>query len=358
MEKKYWLGLKLMPVLDSRVSKVIDYFGTAEEVWSAKSSDFLKIEGINLKVAEAIIKERAEVDLDFWWQKYKNLGIDILTIFDKDYPALLKEIHSPPPVLFFKGNLIKSYSQAVAVVGSRRASAYGRAFAEELASNLSEMGITVVSGVARGIDSAAHRGALRGKGSTIGVLGCGLDVVYPSENKLIYEAISKQGSLISEYRIKTKPLKWNFPARNRIISGLTRGIVVVEASEKSGALITADFALEQGREVFAVPGNPKNNLARGPHKLLKSGACLIESAEDIVEALGLNYVLTPKTKSVKELSEKEEKVLGYIGWDLKHIDEITRELGLSSSEAAIALTTLEIKGFVKHDIGKNYLRIS
>ncbi len=358
MEKKYWLGLKLISVLDSKILKIIDYFGTAEEAWEAKKNDFLKIDGVSPKLIGEIIKKREDIDLDFWWQKYKSLEIDVVTFLDNDYPSLLKEIPNPPPVLFFKGDLLKSYSEAIAIVGSRRATAYGRAFAEELALNLSRAGVTVISGVARGIDSAAHKGALAEKGNTIGVLGCGLDVVYPPENKLLYRAISEQGSLVSEYLIKTEPFKWNFPARNRIISGLAKGVVIVEASEKSGALITADFALEQGREVFAVPGNPKNSLSKGPHKLLKSGACLIENTDDIFEALGLNYTSNSQKKCLTNLTEKELKVLNFISWDLKYIDEIIRELSLSSSETASLLTTLEIKGFIKQDTGKKYLRIS
>jgi len=359
MEKKYWLGLKLVPAIDKRFSKIINFYETAEEVWYAKKESFLKINGVSSELANEIIKQRESIDLDKNWQRHKKMGIEILTIYDDNYPPLLKEIPNPPNVLFFKGDLIEKYSEAVAIVGSRRATAYGVALAEELALNLSEAGVTIVSGVARGIDSSAHRGALKDKGSTIGVLGCGHDVIYPPENKRLYETISQQGSLISEYPISTRPLKWNFPARNRIISGLSRGVVVVEASEKSGALITVDFALEQGREVFAVPGNTKNILSKGPHKLLKSGACLIETSQDILEELGLSHLVSPQLQidRLAKLNEEEQKILTCLGWEQKYIDEIIRDLDINPSKTASLLTTLEIKGFIKQDTGKKYLRI-
>ncbi|HDP69934.1 MAG TPA: DNA-protecting protein DprA [Actinobacteria bacterium] len=357
MDKRFWLGLKLIPVLDKKIKTITDSFESAERIWLADRNGLSKIDGIAINEVDEIITRRNNIDLERWWQRYKNIGINILTIFDDDYPPLLREITNPPTVLFFKGDLILNYSNAVAIVGSRLASIHGSIIAEELASELSKEGVTVVSGVARGIDGSAHKGAMRGQGGTIGVLGCSLDVIYPPENKKLYGEICKHGSLVSEYPITTKPLKWNFPARNRIISGLTKGVVIVEASEKSGALITADFALEQGREVCAVPGNPKNKLSKGPHKLLKSGAYLVEDAGDILDVLGLIGHSEKKKESSVEISLDEQRVLNFIDWELKHVDEITRELNVSSSDAAILLTILEIKGLIKQDIGKRYLRI-
>ncbi|MEW6189518.1 MAG: DNA-processing protein DprA, partial [Actinomycetota bacterium] len=248
-DKKFWLGLKLIPELDRRLNKAIECFGSPQHIWEATSKDLIEKLGTSPDVAQKIAAARDGINLDTELQRLESEGIELLTPSDSRYPMLLREIHSPP-ILFTKGDLIKRYTYAIAIVGARRASIYGKTVAEGLAEELSKFGITIVSGMARGIDSHAHLGALKGQGGTIGVLGCGLDEVYPPENRRLYRKIGNEGSLISEQPLGTPPFAQNFPARNRIISGLSLGVVIVEAGEKSGALITADLVLEQGREVM------------------------------------------------------------------------------------------------------------
>lgn len=357
---KYWLGLKLLCDYDNRLlSNLLEYFKTPEKAWEAHSRDLKKVKGITMAQVAKIKSRRDAIDIDAEIDRLKQLGIGMITLDDHCYPELLRQIFDPPPVLFYGGELIKvlSHSITIAIVGARQATTYGRMIAEELGSGLSRHGVTVVSGVARGIDSAAHRGALREQGSTVGVLGCGLDVVYPPENESLYAEIAAKGSLVTEYVPGTYPAAQNFPARNRIISGLCEGVVVVEASEKSGALITADFALEQGREVFAVPGSIRSNLSKGCHKLIRQGACLVESVEDILHELGL-MVKAPEIDTIAtELSENEKLILRHIGWEPRHIDEVTRDSRLGVSQVSSLLMVLELKGFLRQDSGKRYLRV-
>ncbi|HAW59905.1 MAG TPA: DNA-protecting protein DprA [Actinobacteria bacterium] len=359
LKEVYWLGLKLIPELNNRLNRALECFGSPENIWKASIKELRGELGLSVDVAEGVIRQKNELCLDRELDKIRRAGVELLTISDPSYPGPLKEIHSPPPVLFIKGELIKSYEVAVAIVGSRKASSFGRTLASELAQNLSRCGITIVSGVARGIDSAAHRGALKEEGGTVGVLGCGLDIVYPPENKRLYLEIAERGSLISEQPLGMRALPQHFPARNRIISGLSLGVIVIEAPQKSGALITADFALEQGREVMAVPGNVKSSLSKGTHTLLKQGACLVESVDDVIEALNLNLKSIKGGISGKEelLSAQEKAVLTVLDWEPRHIDAIASEVGLTASQVASLLSVLEIKGFVKQDFGKRYLRI-
>lgn len=358
-EDIYWLGLKLIPELNNRLNRALECFGSPENIWKASIEELKRELGLSADVAERVVRQRNALYLDRELDKVKRAGVELLTVFDLSYPRLLKEIYSPPPVLFVKGDLIKSYEMAVAIVGSRKASSFGRTLASELAQELSRCGITVVSGVARGIDSAAHRGALKEEGGTVGVLGCGLDIVYPPENKKLYLEITEKGSLISEQPLGMRAFPQHFPARNRIISGLSLGVIVVEAPQRSGALITADFALEQGREVMAVPGNVKSSLSKGTHALLRQGACLVESVDDVIDALNLNLKSIKREASGKEelLSAQEKAVLTVLDWQPRHIDAIASEVGLTASQVASLLAVLEIKGFVKQDFGKRYLRI-
>jgi len=345
--EKYLLGLKLITEYSpGMLRKLLDHFGSAKKAWQADLSRWGEL-----------AEKRRNIDLDKEWEKIKNVGIDIITIDSKDYPEILRHIPYPPPLLFTKGELIKNFSMAVAIVGTRRATSSGKAIAEELAEGLSRCGLAIVSGLARGIDSAAHRGALRGAGGTIAVLGSGLDVVYPPENKRLQEEILKHGSLVTEYPLGVFPAPQNFPARNRIISGLCRGVIVVEAPEKSGALITADFALEQGREVFAVPGNIKSPVSKGVHKLLKAGACLVESVEDILFALGIEEVKFDDASQPAQLSSEERAILKTLEAGPRHIDEIIRESALSASKITSLLTILEAEGFIRSEPGKRYLRL-
>lgn len=360
--KKYWLGLKLICGYSNKLfMSLYNYFGSVEEAWKADLNnferDFIKIKGFSPVLVEKLIARKKNIDLDKEFEKVLSLGIELITIQSRSYPPLLLEIFNSPPLLFVRGELIKKQNRSIAIVGSRRASSYGKLVAEELACDLSERGITVVSGLARGIDSAVHKGALEKEGGTIAVLGCGLDTVYPPENRKLFNDISEKGSVVSEFPLGTIPAQQNFPLRNRIISGLADGVVVVEASEKSGALITADFALDQGREVFAVPGSVKNRQSKGSHKLIKAGACLIESADDILDELGFKTEKPEDKKNDKpDFSLEEQMILEILKDESKQIETIVDESRFSAAKVASTLTLLEIRGFLKQDTGKNYIR--
>lgn len=297
--------------------------------------------------------------------------IGILDIGQENYPEILRHIYCPPPLLFYKGGKIKSAGFCVAVVGSRKCSAYGREAAEYIGRNLSGVGITVVSGLAVGIDACAQKAALKEKGGSIGVLGCGIDVIYPPENRKLYEAIPENGSIVTEFFPKTPPLKYNFPVRNRIISGLCRGVVVIEAGERSGAIITGEMALKQNREVFAVPGSIFNPMSRGCHNLIKSGAKLTAGIDDILEefydyqsrALNISNrskcdkVKKDGSSSGKKLIPDESRVYEFIGYKPKSIEEIVKYSGLKVSSALRILTSLEIKQLIKEDVFNKYSRL-
>ena len=359
--KRYLIGLKLISHLDRRINKVLEVFGSPDKVWHASVRELSESLSISKELAQEIAGQRQRIDLNEELKRLKDFDGELLSVFDTSYPQLLKEISSTP-VFFVQGSLVKTYDYGVAIVGSRRASAYGKEFAFRLARQLSDLGVTVVSGVARGIDSAAHSGALQGAGGTIGVLGCGLDVIYPPENRQLYAEISRNGSLISEYALGAPPLPFNFPARNRIISGLSQGVVIVEASERSGALITADFALDQGRDVMVVPGNIRSSVSQGCHKLIKQGAYLIDSVDDVLDILDIKHKIgrTPgnaKDKPKLDISSEEQIILDYLGWEPKQVDQIVQAVDLNVSRVSTLLTILELKGIVKQDFGSNYLRI-
>ena len=295
--------------------------------------------------------------------------VGLLDIGQESYPDLLRQIYCTPALLFLKGSRIKKADFCVAVVGSRKCSAYGREAAEYIGRNLSAIGITVVSGLALGIDSCAQKAALEEKGGSIGVLGCGIDVIYPPENKDLYENIPENGSIITEFLPGTPPLKSNFPVRNRIISGLCRGVVVVEAGERSGAVITSEMALKQNREVFAVPGSIFNPMSRGCHRLIKSGAKLTADIDDILEEFSRyrdsnlkigksssNHNGKITARHVAELNGDEKKVYDCIGQKPKSIEEIVEHGGLEVKETLRILTSLKIKQIIKEDSFNKYSR--
>lgn len=297
--------------------------------------------------------------------------VGLLDIGENSYPDILRQIYLPPPLLFFRGNKIKKAQFSIAIVGSRKCTAYGREVAGYISRNLSRIGITVVSGLAVGIDSYAHKAALEGKGGSIGVLGCGIDIIYPPENKYLYEEILSNGSIITEFLPETPPLKNNFPVRNRIISGLCRGVVVIEAGEKSGAIITCEMALQQNREVFAIPGNVFNPMSRGCHRLIKSGAKLVESIDDILEEFsqysggilklcgnsGYNNNQQANDKQGANLDNNELKVYEFIGYNPKSVEEIVKYSKIEVKEVLRILTSLEIKQLIKEDSFNKYSRL-
>ncbi|MBN2491863.1 MAG: DNA-processing protein DprA [Planctomycetes bacterium] len=283
-------------------------------------------------------------------------GIRILTREDGDYPLLLREVKGAPPVLYVRGSLDAGRdAPAVAVVGTRRPTPYGRNVARQLGRQLGRAGITVVSGLARGVDAAAHEGALEGGGRTVAVLGCGLDRCYPPEHDRLLEAVARAGAVLSEFPLGSLPLAGNFPRRNRIISGLVRGVVVVEAAERSGSLITARLALEQGREVFAVPGPITSAVSRGAHALLRQGARLVGGAEDIFEELGLG--VAPPAEPELALSAEEQRVLECLGPEPTSLDRLVALTGLPAERLAVALSGLELKDRVMDVGGSRVVRL-
>lgn len=289
-----------------------------------------------------------------------DVGVVIETVHltSPRYPDRLRRIYDPPPLIYVRGDL-RSAEPAVAVVGSRRATATGRVVTERLAAGLAASGVTVVSGLARGIDAVAHRAALDAGGRTIAVLGCGLDVIYPPEHSGLMEAITQQGCIITEFPLGTPPLRHHFPQRNRIIAGLTLGVVVVEGDERSGALSTAGYALDEGREVMAVPGSVLNPLSRAPNGLLRQGATLVESAEDVLAAVGLPL---PSRQTVQASAITPPEGPPAVVWQAvrtepTHIDQVAQEAGLPVAEVAALLMELEIRGLVRQVPGKHFIRI-
>ena len=354
-----WLGLKTVPGVGNRLFlNLIQHLGEPERVFSASKRELLQVEGVNDRLASVIqgykIPRQVQEDLTL---TQKN-GVRIITFSDPDYPTLLRHIHDPPPVLYVRGT-VHPDSLNIAIVGSRNATTYGRTVTERLSEGLARRGFTVVSGMARGIDAAAHTGTLTARGKTIAVLGCGLGTVYPAENKSLFYRIAERGAVISEFPFLTPPEAHNFPVRNRIISGLSLGTVIVEATHRSGSLITARLAAEQGREVFAVPGSITSFKSMGTHRLIKEGAKLVEHVDDIVQELN---ILQPRPsvaireKPTISLTPEEKKIIDELSPYPVHIDKLVRHLSLSAARVSSLLLQLELKGLVTQSPGKLFAR--
>lgn len=326
--------------------------GGPRELWEADKKTLIET-GVPEERVQAIISRRHSMDLDALYGDLAAEGISIVTAEDESYPHLLRQAPGYPKAVFVRGELT-NYETAVAIIGSRQATLEGKNMAMELASELADAGVVIVSGAARGIDTAAHWGCIESGGRTVAVLGCGLDVVYPPENRKLFGEILERGCIISEYPPGTAPLAYHFPARNRVVAGMCMGVVVVEAGIKSGALITADFALDYGRDVFAVPGHNRSAMSRGANKLIKQGAYLVETAEDILGALGIEQKRRPQSDSVTEL---EKEFLEAIGWEAKRFDEVVQIIDGSISSASTLLLSLELSGFIKRDLAGFYLRV-
>jgi DNA processing protein len=344
-----------------RVRRLLDAFGEPAAILAAGRTDLMRVEGIGEEVARSITTWREQADLEAELARIGQAGVRVVTRDDPDYPKHLRETYDPPLVLYVKGTLSDRDAVSIALVGSRRTSLYGQEMARKLAYQLARVGVTVVSGLARGIDTHAHRGALQAKGRTVAVTGCGIDVVYPPENKeLADEIVAKGGAVVSEFPFGVTPDRQTFPMRNRIISGWSLGVVVVEANLKSGALITAGFAGEQGRQVFAVPGRADSPLSRGANKLIKDGAKLTEDADDILSEF--EYLL-PKAKPDRPaaggtvpLTEHETRVLAALGEDEAVMDEIIQRSGLTTACVSATLLSLEMKRIVRQLPGKVFAR--
>jgi DNA processing protein len=356
-----WLILKSVPgVGNVLIKRLIDHFQTPARVLGAPAETLVQVEGISNRLARLILQQRLTDQVKQELDSIGKMECRIVTLTDLDYPPLLKEIPDPPPYLYIHGELGNT-RHCVAVVGSRNATPYGISITRQLCRDFSKAGLVVVSGLARGIDTAAHEGALMAEGRTLAVLGSGLSCVYPKENRRLADRISQNGAVISELALHAEPEAHHFPARNRIISGICLGTVVVEAAKKSGALITARLALEQNREVFAVPGSISSSKSGGAHALIKQGAKLVESAEDVIEELvpmmecSIVTARAPDSPGMPydTFSEEEARILKALGPYPVHIDELARALCLPVGLLSGALLKLELRGVVRQTSG-NY----
>ena len=355
-ELKYWVGFSKIPGIGRvKTSQLLEHFTTLGHAWKAPAAE-LKKAGLDSKTVENIVHLRPRISPDDEMDNLKQYKVKALTCDSSAYPQRLKEIYDYPPVLYVRGTLLPEDECYLAVVGTRRATVYGRQVTEEIVTDLARNGITVVSGLAKGIDSIAHRAALDAGARTIAVFACGLDIVYPAENARLAREVMEHGVLISEYPLGTRPKADNFPRRNRIMSGLSLGVLVIEAGESSGALITANQALEQNREVFAVPGSILSPASRGTNHLIQEGAKLVRNYVDILEEL--NLAIMAQQMEMKELmpvDKTESLLLKQLSREPAHIDEICRNSGLAAALVSSALTMMELKGMVKQVGGMNYV---
>lgn len=355
---KYWLGFNLVKGIGpAKIQAMLDYFGDLATAWQAPEAQLERI-GIDRRARQALLEARATLDLDQYQARVEEAGYRVLTWAMDHYPRYLREIPAAPPVLYVAGEVQVVDEWAVAVVGTRRLTAYGRQVTRELVAGLARNNVTVVSGLARGIDGIAHKTALEMGGRTIAVLGSGVNCIYPPEHRKLAQQIvtEKRGAIISEYALDTQPDAKNFPPRNRIISGLTLGTIVIEAGERSGALITADFALEQNREVFAVPGNITSRASKGTNRLIQQGAKLVTGVTDVLEELNLTMV--PQQVAVQMAlpeSAEEAALLQHLSPQPTHVDELSRASGLPSAEVSSTLTMMELKGMVQQVGGMRYV---
>jgi DNA processing protein len=354
---KYWLGFNLVKGFGpAKLQALQDYFGDLEAAWQANPGQLSQI-GIDQRAIASLLETRQTVDLAAELAAVQKAGITLLTWQSPGYPRYLREIPNAPPLLYLQGGLVEQDQWAVGVVGTRRFTTYGRQITRDLVAGLVANGLTVISGLAKGIDAIAHQAALELGGRTIAVLGSGLDCIYPAENRALAAKIAAgQGAIVSDYALGVQPDAKNFPPRNRIISGLSLGVIVVEAGERSGALITAQFALEQNREVFAVPGNVNSPASRGPNNLIKQGAKLVTGIEDILEELNLGMV-AEKTAVQLALPETAEEalLLGHLSHQPQHVDDLCRVAGLPTALISSTLTMMELKGMVQQVGGMNYI---
>ena len=347
-----------------RVRQLLEHFGDAPAILRASKSQLLQVRGIGEETAEAIANWEKTVNLSSELKRIQEYGCHILTQTDADYPDLLRQIYDPPIVLYVKGRLSARDKNAVAMVGSRLTTHYGLETARKLAYQLAYVGVTVVSGGARGIDTAAHQGALSAKGRTVAVLGNGINIVFPPENVELFERIAAHGAVLTQFPFNRKADKQSFPIRNRIVAGMSLGTVVVEANLASGALITANFAVEYGRQVFAVPGRIDSPQSKGCHDLIKKGAKLCEGAEDVLSEF--EYLFPPSnrppspaetgTLPALTLSENEQKVYEVLSHEEVALDDVIRRSGLPASAASVTLLSLEMKRLIKQLPGKLFVR--
>jgi DNA processing protein len=353
----YWIGFnRVRGIGPARLRALLDFFGSIEEAWHAPS-DALGQAGLDRRSLANLLEARSQLDLEAELDRLNRADVQVLTWDDANYPERLRTINDPPPVLYVKGKLAPADDWAVAIVGTRGASVYGKEAARRLAADLVQAGVTIVSGLARGIDAVAHRAALDARGRTIAVLGSGLDIIYPPEHRNMAGEIVAQGALISEYALGSQPEAANFPPRNRIISGLSRGIIVVEAGERSGALITSGFAAEQGRDVFAVPGSIFSRASQGTNRLIREGARPVLAAADVLEALDMEFVVQhAEARELLPADETEAGLLRHLSDEPTHVDDLARAAALPIATVSATLALMELKGMVRQVGGMNYIR--
>jgi DNA processing protein len=356
--KLYWIGFNLVKGIGAvRFRKLLETFGDAETAWNA-STEALRAAGLSARIVENLGSFRSQVVLEQVWDRIQAQNIRVLTWEDEDYPRRLKEIDQPPPVLYVRGELKLEDEWAVAIVGTRRITPYGRQVTEEVSGTLARNGVTVVSGLARGVDAVAHQTAVQAGGRTLAVLGSGVDRIYPPENQRLADQILSHGAVISDYPLGTPPEGPNFPPRNRIISGLSLAVIVIEANIDSGAMITATFAAEQGRELFAVPGNILAPQSRGANRLIRDGARPLLDPQEVLEILDLQQAASQQTaRLILPQDPVEAQLYQVLGAEPLHVDEIRSQSGMSIEKVSSTLALMELKGMVRQVGGMNYVRV-
>jgi len=337
----------------------MERFGGPQAVFDASEEELRSVDALTDKgLAKVLGPVPAAIDRDLKLIDEKN--VSVIPLASPDYPASLRQIYDPPTVLYVRGNILESDKLSVAIVGSRRASAYGKSIAERIATDLAQRGIAIVSGGARGIDTAAHKGALAAGGRTVAFLGCGIDVTYPAENKNLFDAMAESGAVVSEFPLGSNPEPWRFPPRNRLISGLSLGVLVCQSPKASGALITAGYAAEQGKDTYAVPGNVDDERNWGCHKLIQDGALLVNSAADILRELGLDGSDGEEARQmalpIESLNEQERDIAALLSLEPMPVDEIIEKTGLPAPMVSGTLTVLEMKNVVRRVPGNAYVR--
>jgi len=364
-ELKYWLAWNsISDIGPKRFYKLLRKYGSAKNAWLENSGNISKLLNLNNNISQRFTEQKNKIIPERQLELIEKYQVKVITKEDSLYPGNLKTIHLPPPVLYYRGTLIDTDRNSISIVGSRKATYYGKMVAEKFSKDLSSVGLTIVSGLARGIDTIAHKGALFENGRTIAVLGCGIDIIYPPENRKLAREIEDSGAVITEFPLHALPERQNFPRRNRIISGLSLGTLVVEAAERSGALITTDFALEQGREVFAIPGNINSPLSKGTHNLIKQGAKLVNNYNDVLEEISFEIPIKVEKEKEKELSGlinlSEDDLLIYNLLSKQkstQIDEVTEKSKLSVNKVSAIMLNLELKDLIKELEGKNYIKV-
>lgn len=355
-ELRAWLRLSRLELPPRTAGALLERFGSVEAIFGASESDLKSVDGLSEKRRAQVLSDPpAAVERDL--KLLEELNVRPIPVSSQDYPVGLKNIYDPPVLIYVKGDFGEQDRLAVGIVGSRRASHYGLQTAERIASDLAKRGLTIISGGARGVDTAAHKGALAAGGRTVAVLGCGMDICYPAENEKLFAAIAESGAVISEFPFGAQPEPWRFPPRNRLISGLSLGVVVCQSPEASGALITASYAAEQGKDVFAVPGNIDDERNRGCHALIKDGARLVENAADVLAELGLEPGEAQQLElPMDSLTDSELSIVRLLSLEPVQVDEIIDKCDMPAHMVAGMLTVLEMKGVIKRLPGNAYVR--